>query len=144
MTSPYGPLTLIANPRAGKGAVERSLPAVRRVIEGFELDYDLVKTEAPGHATELARRAILEGCRFIVAMGGDGTVHEVVNGMMGEQGPLDDTSVLGVIPSGTGCDFVKTFGMSAVPEEAAKHLEGKNTWGSLDIGRVRYATATGE
>lgn len=144
MTSPYGPMTLIANPLAGKGAVGRSLPAVRRVIESFELEYEVQLTNAPGEAITLARRSILEGRAFIVAMGGDGTVHEVVNGMMGEEGPLDPEAVLGVIPSGTGCDFVKTFGMSQVPEEAAKHLEGKNTWGMLDIGRVRYLTREGE
>jgi diacylglycerol kinase (ATP) len=143
MTSPYGPLTLIVNPRAGKGAVERSLPAVREVVESFEMEYRVVETEGPGHAVELARRAILDGGRFVAAMGGDGTVHEVVNGMMGEDGPLDTEAVLAVIPSGTGCDFVRTFGMSQVPEEAAKHLEGKAKWGLLDIGRVRYVGPDG-
>jgi diacylglycerol kinase (ATP) len=143
MGSPFGPLTLIVNPRAGKGAVERSLDAVREVIDGFEIEYEMHLTEGPGHATELAREAILKGGRFIAAMGGDGTVHEVVNGMMGEHGALDPEAVLAVIPGGTGCDFVKTFGMSQVPQEAARHLEGKNIWGRLDIGRVRYIAPDG-
>ncbi len=144
MTSPYGPLTVIVNPRAGKGAVERSLPAVREVLESFDLEYEVVLTEHPGHAVELARDALLNGARFIAAMGGDGTVHEVVNGMMGQDGPLEPDAVLAVIPSGTGCDFVKTFGMTQVPHEAARHhLDGKTTWGKLDIGRVRYIAPDG-
>jgi diacylglycerol kinase (ATP) len=138
MASPYGPMRMIVNPKAGRGAIARALPRITAVIEADELEYEIIQTEEPGHARALAREAIAAGCTFVVAVGGDGTVHEVVNGMMGEDGPLVPDAVLGVVPSGSGCDFVKTFGLPPVPEDAARNLGGKNLWGALDIARVRY------
>lgn len=137
-SSPYGPMKVIVNPRAGRGAVERGWPAVRDVIEDESLAYDVAFTERPGHATELAREAVLRGTAFIVAVGGDGTMHEVVNGMMGADEPLDPEAVLGLVAAGSGSDLVRTFGLSHDPAAAARHLGGKNLWGRLDVGRVRY------
>lgn len=138
MTSPYGRMRLIVNPQAGRGAIGRALPRIKEVVEAEELEYDVVQTDTAGHAEQLAREAVDNGCTFIVAVGGDGTVHEVVNGMMGEDGPRVPDAVLGVIPSGSGSDFIKTFGLPPVPEDAARNLAGKNIWGALDIGRMRY------
>ena len=144
MGSPYGRMRLIVNPRAGRGAVARALPRIIQAIESEELEYDIAQTDTPGHAEQLARDAVTSGCTFVVAVGGDGTVHEVVNGLMGEDGPLVPDVVLGVVPSGSGSDFVKTFGLPQVPEEAARNLAGKNVWGALDIARIRYRTNDGK
>jgi diacylglycerol kinase family enzyme len=73
---------LIANPRAGRGKVDAALPQVERVLREEGLDYRIVRTTHPGHATEAARDALRNGERYLVAAGGDGTVHEVVNGMI--------------------------------------------------------------
>ena len=135
---------MIVNPKAGRGAIGRALPRIIEVVEAEELEYTIVQTDAPGHAEQLARDAVTSGCMFVVAVGGDGTVHEVVNGMMGEEGPLVPDVVLGVVPSGSGSDFVKTFGLPMVPEEAARNLAGKTVWGALDIARVRYRTNDGK
>ena len=143
MGSPYGRMRLIVNPRAGRGAVARALPSITAAIEQEELEYDLVQTDMPGHAEQLARDAVTSGCTFVVAVGGDGTVHEVVNGLMGEDGPLVPDVVLGIVPSGSGSDFVKTFGLPLIPEEAARNLAGKNVWGALDIARMRYRATDG-
>ena len=129
---------MIVNPQAGRGAIGRALPRIKEVVEAEELEYEIVETTTPGHAQELARAAVESGCTFVVAVGGDGTVHEVVNGLMGEEGPIAPDVVLGVVPSGSGSDFVKTFGLPTVPEEAARNLAGKNVWGALDIARVRF------
>ena len=134
---------MIVNPAAGRGAVGRALPRIIAAVEAEELEYQVVQTDAAGHAEQLARDAVTSGCTFVVAVGGDGTVHEVVNGMMGEDGPLVPDVVLGVIPSGSGSDFVKTFGLPQIPEEAAHNLAGKTVWGALDIARVRYRTTDG-
>ena len=144
MSSPFGPMQVIVNPRAGGGAVERGWSAIRDVIEGEGLEYEVSFTEDAGHATVLARDAVRAGGRYVVAVGGDGTVHEVVNGMMGDEGPLDPEAVLGVVAAGSGGDFVRTFGMSQRPGEAAQHLGGKTLWGRLDIGRVRFRDPSGE
>jgi len=142
-SSPFGPMQIIVNPRAGRGAVETGWTAVREIVEAEDLSYEVAFTEGPGHAISLAREAIGRGIRFVVAVGGDGTINEVVNGMMGEHGPLDPDTVLGVVAAGSGSDFVRTFGLSQDPREAARHLGGKMQWGRLDVGRVRYRDAGG-
>jgi YegS/Rv2252/BmrU family lipid kinase len=136
-------MRLIVNPRAGRGVVERALPRVLEILGAEGLAHTVALTSGPSEATELARAAIHDGVRFIVAMGGDGTVHEVVNGMMADDGPSDPEAVLGVVPSGSGCDLARTFGIRQDPVEAARGLAGKTVWGKLDIGRVRYRTAEG-
>jgi len=135
---------MIVNPQAGRGAIGRALPRIKEVVEQEELEYDIVETSTPGHAEELARTAVQSGIMFVVAVGGDGTVHEVVNGLMGDDGPLVPDVVLGVVPSGSGSDFIKTFGLPTVPEEAARNLAGKNVWGALDIPRIRYRGKNGK
>ena len=137
MPSPFGRAHIIINPRAGRGAVERGWPEVKRVLDEGGVDHDVTITEQPWHATEAARRAIDGGCTFVVAVGGDGTVHEVVNGLMDEEGPRNPATVLGVVAAGSGCDFVKTFGLPQDPAEAAGHLLGDNLWGKIDVGRIR-------
>lgn len=137
MPSPFGRAHIIINPRAGRGAVERGWPEVRRVLEEGGVEHDVTITEQPGHATEAARRAVEAGSTFVVAVGGDGTVHEVVNGLMGDEGPLNPATVLGVVAAGSGCDFVKTFGLPQEPAAAASHLLGDNLWGKIDVGRIR-------
>lgn len=135
---------VIVNPGAGRGAVERGWPAARVVLDEAGLGYDLLLTERPGHAGELARRAASEGATMVVAVGGDGTVHEVVNGLMGSDAAINPECRLGVIAAGSGCDFVKTFGLPPDPADAAKHLLGENVWGRIDLGRIRYVSRDGE
>ncbi|MCA1831418.1 MAG: diacylglycerol kinase family protein [Actinomycetota bacterium] len=144
MTSPYGRLFVVLNPRAGRGAMERAWPRVERVLDEAGLDRDVVVTEHRGHAVEATRNAVENGATFVVAVGGDGTIHEVVNGMMADEKPLNPDAVLGVVPAGTGSDFIKTFGIPADPAEAAKHLAGDHLWGRLDVGRVVCRGAHGD
>jgi diacylglycerol kinase (ATP) len=138
MTSPFGPLVLIANPRAGRGRVEKALPRIERILRSQSLDYRLVRTTHPGHATEAAREALIDGERYLVAVGGDGTVHEVVNGMFADGRPLAPDAVLGVVAAGSGCDFVRTFGLPGDAEQAAHHLAGGRVR-PIDVGRVSCA-----
>jgi len=138
MASPFGRMRMIVNPSAGRGAIGRALPNIRAAVEAEELEYEVVMTDERGHGKQLATEAVQQGMHFVVAVGGDGTVHEVVNGLMGEDGPLAEDLILGVVPSGSGSDFIKTFGLPADPAEAARHLGGKNVWGALDIARIRY------
>ena len=138
MTSPFGPLVLIANPRAGRGRVDAALPEAERVLREAGLEYRIVRTTRPGHATEAAREALLGGERFLVAVGGDGTVHEVVNGMLEDGKPVAPDAVLGVIAAGSGCDLIKSFGLPADVEQAAGHLAGDQVK-AIDVGSVACA-----
>jgi diacylglycerol kinase (ATP) len=137
VSSPYGPITMICNARSGRGGVARALPDVQAHLERRELRYEIRYTERAGHATELARAALASGSRFLVAVGGDGTVHEVVNGMIADDKPVNPDAVLGVVAAGTGSDFIKTFGIPAMAGHAVAHLDGPESF-SIDIGKITY------
>ena len=141
MTSPFGPLVLIANPRAGRGRVEAALPQVEKVLQSRGLGYRIVRTTHPGHATEAARDALRNGERYLVAVGGDGTVHEVVNGMISGGRPLVPDAVLGVVAAGSGCDFVRSFGLPGDAVQAAGHLAGDRVR-VIDVGTVTCTPGT--
>ena len=137
MTSEYGPIVLICNVRSGKGGVAKVLPEVVAALEERGLEHEVRLTERPGHAIELAREASHEGKRFLVAVGGDGTIHEVVNGMIEKDVPIVDEPVLGVVAAGTGSDFIKTFGLPSAPTVAVSHLDGDDSF-AIDIGKIVY------
>jgi YegS/Rv2252/BmrU family lipid kinase len=131
-------MVLICNSRSGRGGVGRALPEVRAHLEERELDYEVRYTDGRGHATELAREALSQGFRFLVAVGGDGTIHEVVNGMLEDDHAVNPDAVLGMVAAGTGSDFVKTFGIPAMmPAHAVAHLDGPNSF-PIDIGKITY------
>jgi YegS/Rv2252/BmrU family lipid kinase len=142
MSSPFGPLVLIANPASGRGRVGRHLREIERLLADEGLEHRVVLTRGPGHATDAAREALEDGVRFIVAAGGDGTVHEVVNGMFVEGRPVAPEAVLGVVAAGSGCDFVRTFGLPGDAVRAARHLRGEATR-SVDVGAITYSGPDG-
>ncbi len=138
VTSPFGRLTLIVNPQAGGRRGTRRLDDLRRALGGQGLDHDVCATEGPGDATRLAAQALADGARFLVAVGGDGTVHEVVNGMVDASGgPVALGAVLGVVAAGSGCDFVRTFDLPAKTGAAAARLAG-DTVRTIDVARISY------
>ena len=139
MTSPFGPLVVIANPRAGRGKLEARLPEIERILQEAGLDYRVVQTTYPGHAAEAARAALHGGERYLVAAGGDGTVHEVVNGMLEDGHPIAQDAVLGVVAAGSGCDFVRSFGLPGDTVQAAHHLAGDRVR-LIDVGQVTYSS----
>jgi diacylglycerol kinase (ATP) len=143
VTSPFGPLVLIANPRAGRGKVGVHLPEIERTLRAAGLDYRVVRTTHPGHATEAARDALQRGERYLVAAGGDGTVHEVVNGMLDDGQPIAPDAVLGLVAAGSGSDFVRSFGLPGDAVECARHLAGDQVR-RIDLGRVTYTSGAAE
>ena len=142
MTSPFGPLVLIANPKSGRGKVGQHLPEIERLLREQDIAHRIVVTTHPGHATEAARQALEGGERFVVAAGGDGTVHEVVNGMLADDRPVAEGAVLGVVAAGSGCDFVKSFELPGDTMQAAGRLSGDATV-PIDVGKVAYAGEDG-
>lgn len=143
MGSPFGELTVIVNPHAGKRHVGEEIPELERTLQARGLPYRLLRTEGRGDATRFATEALKNGARFVVAVGGDGTVHEVVNGMFEGDSPIVDEAVLGVVAAGSGCDFIRTFGLPGDATRACFHLTGDNTY-PLDVGKVTYTTVGGE
>ncbi|HEV3475043.1 MAG TPA: diacylglycerol kinase family protein [Actinomycetota bacterium] len=139
MASPFGDLLVIANPRAGRGRVGTELPELERQLLARRLRYRIVETRGAGHATDLARDALAEGTRFLVAVGGDGTVHEVVNGMIEDDKPVNDEAVLGVVAAGSGSDFIRTFGLPEDVGKAVRHLTGERLY-RIDVMKAEYRT----
>jgi YegS/Rv2252/BmrU family lipid kinase len=137
VTSPFGPIVVIVNPQSGRGKVGKQLAKVERVLHDEGLDYRIVRTTHPGHATEIARAALAGGERYLVAAGGDGTVHEVVNGMMHDDRPVAADAVLGVVASGSGCDFVRSIGLPGDAVQAAHRLAGDGVR-HVDVGKVTF------
>jgi diacylglycerol kinase (ATP) len=135
VASPFGKAIVIANPRSGKGRVGRDPNAFEQLLATTGIDFGVRLTEHRGHATDLARAAREEGHRFLVAVGGDGTIHEVVNGIMTSANP--DQVVLGVLAAGSGSDLIKTFGLPPDLADGVKHLVGDSVF-PIDIGRVTY------
>jgi diacylglycerol kinase (ATP) len=130
-------MTLICNARSGRGGVARSLPEVIRNLEARELEYVVEYTQGPGDATRIARGALEAGSRFVVAVGGDGTVQEVVNGMIHDDAAVTSDAVLGIVAAGTGSDFIKTFGIPPAPSHAVAHLDGPESF-PFDVGKITY------
>jgi YegS/Rv2252/BmrU family lipid kinase len=111
-----GGALLIVNPEARHGETRRLLPAVEALLANFP--HDTVLSEATGHAAELAARS--SGYATVIAMGGDGTVHEVLNGLM--RIPADGRPVLGVLPTGSGNDTRRTLAIPSDLASAARTL----------------------
>lgn len=130
-------MVLIVHRRAGRGAIGKVLPEIEANLQQRNLEYEIRFTEHRGHATELTRDALLSGKRFVVAVGGDGTVHEVVNGMVEDNKTLIEDATLGVIAGGTGCDFIKTFGIPPMAAHAVAHLDGPESF-PIDLGKMTY------
>jgi diacylglycerol kinase (ATP) len=127
---------IIVNPVAGKGAGERAIPEIKSYLELFDIDYDLILTEYPGHAIDLAEEAGTNGYGTVVAVGGDGTANEVINGLMRADNNGGLTSSLAVLPVGRGNDFSFGMGVPQNLKDSCKLLaDGKTRM--IDIGFVK-------
>lgn len=119
----------IINPAAGKGRTVKLIPGITEYCSSRDYRYEIVTTDYPGHATEIAKqKSDEEPCR-IYSVGGDGTLNEVLNGMAGS------SSSLAVIPGGSGNDFIKSIIGNRIPDNIlAATIEG--TERLIDYARV--------
>jgi YegS/Rv2252/BmrU family lipid kinase len=122
---------VILNPAAGRGRVRCEWPRMAQALRAAGVGFDLVETKAPGEAVDIAQRAALE-YDAVIAAGGDGTVHEVVNGLLRAGGG----AALGVLPLGSGDDFVKML-----PARDAVDRISRPALQALDAGRIRAGDA---
>jgi diacylglycerol kinase (ATP) len=133
----YGVAAVIVDPQAGEGRVADEVSAVERALEDTGLGFTMAVAEGAGAATRLATEALDGGGRFVVAVGDDGTVQDVVNGMFRDGRPIVQEPVLGVIAANSGCDLVRSFGLPGDVGGAAGHLTGENTY-PLDVMKVLF------
>jgi YegS/Rv2252/BmrU family lipid kinase len=122
----------IINPNANMGQAWRLAADLRPIMEEYG-GADWAGSVYPTHAIELTKKAVDEGYDLIIAGGGDGTVHEVVNAIM--EYPKEKRPALGVIPLGSGNDFSYAVGMDPDPAKALRQIfTGSESW--VDIGKV--------
>lgn len=127
-------IQVIVNPAAGKGRCAHVLPQVREKLSALNLDYSIALTQGPMHAVELARQASEAGAEIVAAMGGDGTVNEVLNGLMLAQAN-GGSAALAVLEAGRGNDF--GFG-TGIPHDLDTdcRLLGNGHAHTIDVLRV--------
>ena len=127
-TSPFGPLAVLLDPRAGHGAVAREVDAVEHALEARGLEYRLHVGGTSEELRLLSTSALDEGYRFLAAVGDDGTVQDVVNGIFREGRPIVESPVLGVVAAHSGSDLPLSFGLPGDTERAIGHLAGADTY----------------
>ncbi len=128
MTSAFGNVAVIINPAAGNN--EPVLNTINDVFAEYDIKWEAMVTHGPGDATELARQAAQSGCDLIASYGGDGTLMEIVNGLMGTTMPI------AILPGGTGNTVAAELGL---PPKLADALRVVATGGGrrrLDVGEI--------
>ncbi|MEO6392373.1 MAG: diacylglycerol kinase family protein [Pyrinomonadaceae bacterium] len=130
---------IIVNPSSASGATGRAWPGIASDLAAQLGGFDVEFTTQAGAAKRLAVAAAERGVELIVACGGDGTINEVANGILGS----GKDSELGIIPSGTGGDFRRTLKIPTRPIDAAAILrDGKTV--RIDVGRAEFVDHAGE
>ncbi len=142
-TSPFGPIAVLVDPRAGRGGVANEVGAVQRALSQRGLEYRLHVADSPAELTRRGREALDEGYRFLAAVGDDATVQDVVNGMFRDGRPITQAAVLGIVPANAGCDLSLSFGLPGDVDGAIEHLLGANTY-PLDVMKIAVTGPDGE
>src|ERR1700747_599932 len=129
----------IVNPAAGGGSSAKFAGATLARLRESGLHIDVIASSAPGHAGDLAHESYAQGYRNFLAVGGDGTAHEILNGIFSRNaGP--DRIALGFLPLGTGNSFLREFTSAGV--EA--HIKAQPKTRKLSDDHIRLTHATGE
>ena len=137
---------VVLNPRAGGGRGAKRLPRIERELNRrLDRAVEVLLTEHPGHAAELTKRALRRGCDLIIAVGGDGTANEVVNGWFNEDDdqPIRPEARLGFIPIGTGGDLRRTLELPPDIAAAAEVIARGRPW-TIDVGKASLVSHQGE
>jgi diacylglycerol kinase (ATP) len=129
----------IVNPAAGGGRSAKLAGAQLARLKAKGLRVDAIASMAPGHAVQLAREAYEQGYRRFLAVGGDGTAHEIINGIFSREGQTDRVE-LGFLPLGTGNSFLRDFTDKGAESSVEALLAGRTR--RVDVLRLRHATGT--
>jgi YegS/Rv2252/BmrU family lipid kinase len=132
---------VIANPAAKMGGAGRAWPEIAAKLTAAVGGFDVSHTTAPGEATQIARAAVAEGYDHVVAVGGDGTVNEVVNGLMRDDAVANPAITLCPVPAGTANELCRGLGILAGDRAFRAIAEGSRV--RIDLGRVQCAGLDG-
>ncbi len=127
-----GRVVIVLNATAGRGRARRLWNRLQPELDAWRRAPEITETQHPGHGAELARRAVAAGADLVIAAGGDGTAHDVVQGLMEAEATGSGTA-FAHLPLGTGCDLARGLGLSTPPTGVLRRLEQGRTI-HLDIG----------
>lgn len=128
---------VILNPHAGSGRGQKDRAEILKSLSKSDIRYQLAISEFPKHTIQLTTQAITDGYRNLIVAGGDGTLNEAVNGIFSQNICSPGEITIGVIPVGTGNDWIKTFGIPNNYRAAAKIIKTGHTM-RQDVGRITF------
>jgi diacylglycerol kinase family enzyme len=129
---------VIVNPTSGNGNGSRKIDKLRKLFLKYKLSVKMVISRYAKHEKKLCRDAISAGFFKIISVGGDGTLHHIVNGVMSQTKVESSNIIIGVIPIGTGNDWVKTYNISLNLEMAIKAIKSEK-YIYQDIGKIKIS-----
>jgi YegS/Rv2252/BmrU family lipid kinase len=134
---------VIVNPESAQGMTRRRWGHIREGLRHFIKDFGYEFTEKPLHATEIARSVLKDGTELVIGVGGDGTMNEIANGFYDEAILINPEARLGILPSGTGCDLIRSLN---IPNRLKGALEviTQGPAQAIDVGRVTFRAADGK
>jgi len=133
---------VIVNPESDYGRTKKRWKQIKEALHCFLKEFKYEFTERPLQATEITRTAIKGGSELIVGVGGDGTMNEIANGFFENKKIVNPETALGIVPSGSGCDFMKSLNIPLGIKDSLKFLsESPST--RIDIGRVKFRSLSG-
>ncbi|WP_158839755.1 diacylglycerol/lipid kinase family protein [Polaribacter sp. L3A8] len=118
---------IIANPTSGNRNFSKQWKEIQQLLNNKNIDYSFAFTQFSKHEIELVQNAIQKGFRNIISIGGDGTLHNVVNGIMLQRYAKTSDITIAVIPLGTGNDWIKTYNIPNNIEKAVEIIYKKKT-----------------
>lgn len=128
---------VILNPHAGSGKGKKDQDEIIQKLSKAEFQFELATSDYPKHIIQLTMDAISRGFRKLIIAGGDGSLNEAVNGIFQQTACPPEEVTVGVIPVGTGNDWIKTFGISNYYKDTIKVLRNGKTM-RQDIGQIRF------
>lgn len=128
---------VLLNPHAGSGRGKKDRALILKMLDQAGFEYELKVSEFPKHAIRITIEAIVQGFRSLMIVGGDGTLNEAVNGIFTQTTCPPENIIIGMIPVGTGNDWIKTFGVSNNYQAAIQIIKNGQTM-RQDVGRISF------
>jgi YegS/Rv2252/BmrU family lipid kinase len=133
----------VINPHSGGGRTGRSAKNIAQKLAEVSGPLTVAMTTGPMDAASITRHALREGFERVVAVGGDGTINEVVNGFFHNGSAINPEAELALLTNGTGGDFRRTFGIGQTLDESLERIATGHTR-AIDVGRLRFVSADGK
>jgi YegS/Rv2252/BmrU family lipid kinase len=133
---------VIVNPESAKGQTRKRWSQIRDGIRHFIQDFKFEFTEKPLDAIDLARAAIKDGTELVIGVGGDGTMNEIANGFYEDRRIINPEATLGIVPSGSGCDLMRSLNIPNRLRDAMTVITEAPTR-PIDVGKVTFRSAAG-